>query len=377
MTNKAARSLLPAGLRDILPPFAEHEAQIASKLMAGFARYGYERVKPPLIEFEESLFAGAGRAMAKDTFRVMDPLSQRMMGLRADMTVQAARIAATRLADAPRPLRLSYFGQALRVKGGQLRPERQFGQTGIELFGVDSAQADVEVISLAVKGALALGVEGLSIDLAIPTLADVLVGEMGEGSAALKDALAFRDLDAALSSKGKAADIVARLIDAAGPADKALKRLAALSLPPEAEALRNRLEQVTSMLKASVPEAAVTIDPVENRGFGYQTGVAFTLFARGRSGELGRGGRYFADGEAAVGATLFMDALMEAAPLPEPRKRVFAPMGSSIDGTDRLMADGWVVIHGLVPVMDGKEEAARQRCSHYLGRDGQIHPIEG
>ena len=227
MTNKAARSLLPAGLCDILPPFAEHEAGIASKLMAVFAQYGYERVKPPLIEFEESLFAGAGRAMAKDTFRVMDPLSQRMMGLRADMTVQAARIAATRLADAPRPLRLSYFGQALRVKGGQLRPERQFGQTGVELFGVDSALADVEVISLAVKGALALGVEGLSIDLAIPTLADVLVGEMGEGSPELKDALAFRDLDAALSSKGKAANMIARLIDASGPADSALKKRAA------------------------------------------------------------------------------------------------------------------------------------------------------
>src|SRR3546814_11888566 len=86
---------------------------------------GYERVKPPLLEFEEALLTGAGTAVASQTFRLMDPVSQRMMGLRADMTPQVARIATTRLKKAPRPLRLCYGGQVLQVRGSQLRPDRK------------------------------------------------------------------------------------------------------------------------------------------------------------------------------------------------------------------------------------------------------------
>ena len=103
-----------------------------------FAAHGYQRVKPPLLEFEDSLLAGSGAAVAEQTFRLMDPDSQRMMGLRADTTPQVARIATTRLADAPRPLRLSYAGQCLRVRGTQLAPDRQIAQAGIELIGHDS-----------------------------------------------------------------------------------------------------------------------------------------------------------------------------------------------------------------------------------------------
>ena len=96
-------ALLPAGLRDLLPPEAETEASAVEALMDVFAAHGYQRVKPPLLEFEDSLLAGSGAAVADQTFRLMDPDSQRMMGLRADTTPQVARIATTRLAGAPRP----------------------------------------------------------------------------------------------------------------------------------------------------------------------------------------------------------------------------------------------------------------------------------
>ena len=132
MTDPINRALLPAGLHDVLPREAAFEATIVERLMAEFALNGFERVKPPLIEFEASLLAGPGAAMATQTFRLMDPVSQRMLALRPDMTLQVARIATTRLANEPRPLRLSYGGQVLRVKGSQLRPERQFGQVGGE-----------------------------------------------------------------------------------------------------------------------------------------------------------------------------------------------------------------------------------------------------
>ncbi len=106
MTDHADKALLPAGLRDDLPPEAEFEAGVIERLMATFASFGYQRVKPPLIEFEESLLAGPGGGVGPWMFRLMDPVSQRMLGLRADITPQIARIASSRLGNAQRPLRL-------------------------------------------------------------------------------------------------------------------------------------------------------------------------------------------------------------------------------------------------------------------------------
>src|SRR5690606_2076900 len=113
MTDANSTALLPPGMRDILPPDGAHAADIVERLRASFARWGYRWVKPPLIEYETSLLNGAGAAMSSETFRLMDPVSQRMMGLRADITLQVARIAATRLRNEPRPLRLSYYGDVL------------------------------------------------------------------------------------------------------------------------------------------------------------------------------------------------------------------------------------------------------------------------
>src|SRR3989440_1494331 len=149
MNDAPHPALLPTGMHDLLPPEAEIEAQVVAQLMTTLAAHGYERVKPPLVEFEDTLFAGAGAAMATATFRMMDPISHRMIGVRADMTPQVARIAATRLAHLPRPLRLSYAGQVLRIKGSGMQPERQIGQAGAELIGPEGAAADVEAIAVA------------------------------------------------------------------------------------------------------------------------------------------------------------------------------------------------------------------------------------
>ena len=132
MSESGKRALLPAGLRDLLPPDAGAESALAEGLLAAFAEHGYARVKPPLVEFEESLLSGAGAGLADQTFRLMDPASHRMMAVRSDLTPQIARIAVSRLSRSPRPLRLSYAGEILRIRGGTLRPERAFVQVGIE-----------------------------------------------------------------------------------------------------------------------------------------------------------------------------------------------------------------------------------------------------
>ncbi len=380
MTDFANRALLPAGLRDILPPDAAFEAAVVNHLMTHFAGQGFERVKPPLIEFEESLLDGAGAATSSQTFRVMDPLSQRMMGLRADMTPQVARIATTRLAQVPRPLRLSYAGQVLRVKGSQLRPERQFGQAGIELIGSDSPVADAEVVVLTAEALGDLGVPGVTVDLALPTLVPVLFGELGlDGAVAdrLRAALDHRDAAVVAEVGGKAAKLLSALIAAAGPADRALAALTELALPPAAAAERDRLARVVELVRADLPDLALTVDPVENRGFEYHTGVAFTLFARNIGAELGRGGRYLAGGtEPATGATLFMDSVLAGLVERRPAKRVFVPAGTPRAWAQALRIQGWVTVAGLDAGVDPTAEAKRQGCGHLLDGSGGVVDVQ-
>ena len=373
MNDYADRALLPAGLRDILPPAAAHAADVVRRLLAAFAAQGYQQVKPPLIEFEESLLAGGGGATAGHSFRVMDPVSQRMMAVRADFTPQVARIATTRLANAARPLRLSYAGQVLRVKGSQLRPERQSAQAGFELIGPVAAAADAEVIILAAQALLDLGMREVSVDLSLPRLGALVVGEnFPEG---LRDALDHKDAAAVAALGGAAAPLLGSLVQAVGPADSALARLSALALPPAAAALCRQLAEVVGLVRAAAPDLILTIDPVENRGFEYHTGIAFAIFARHWAGELGRGGRYSANGESATGATLFLDAVLDALPGPVAPRRVFLPAGTPAAEGVRLRADGWVTVAGFDVVTDAAAEARRQGCGHVFG-ENQVIPVQ-
>src|SRR6266853_1132256 len=184
-----------------------------------------------------ALLSEAGAAMASDTFRMMDPISHRMIGLRADMTPQVARIAATRLAHKPRPLRLSYAGQVLRVKGSQMRPERQIGQAGAELIGAGGPAADIEVIAVAGEALAALGVPDLSVDLTLPTLVPVIAeayGIAGERAADLRAALDRKDMAAVASLAGEAGGLLARLVAAAGTGGATRSVLDRLDLPERA-----------------------------------------------------------------------------------------------------------------------------------------------
>jgi ATP phosphoribosyltransferase regulatory subunit len=373
MTNPGTKALLPDGLRDGLPPDAAHEAEIVSRLLASFGSHGYARVSPPLVEFEDTLLDGAAASIANATFRLMDPVSQRMMGVRADMTLQIARIATTRLANAPRPLRLAYEGQVLRVRGSQLRPEREFRQAGVELIGVADSTADAEVISLAAKALGNAGVSELSVDINMPTLVPHLckILEMDEtATAALRAALDKKDA-VAVSAFENGESLFARLLDATGPADAALVVLDGIKLSGGAASERAHLSEVVRLVKAVSPDVMITIDPVEHRGFEYHSGLSFTLFARGVRGEIGRGGRYLAgEGEPATGFSLFLDSVLRAVPAPGTPTRVFLPLGSTPQESEAIRVQGLIAVAGLVAVEDIEREARRLGCTHIF-HDGR------
>src|SRR5947209_1953957 len=356
-------ALLPGGLIDLLPPDAEAEAEAVSAVMNVFALHGYQRVKPPLLEFEEGLLTGSGAATADQTFRLMDPESRRMMGLRADMTPQVARIATTRLGHYPRPLRLSYAGQCLRVHGTQLAPDRQVAQAGIELIGVDNPAADAEIVLLAAEALASVGLHRVSFDLTVPPLAPALLYEAGiEGALRTKltHALDRKDAAAVAQFGGSAAPLLTELLLAAGPVGRALEVLQSVRLGPGSRALCDRLATMVAAIQARSAGIRLTVDPLEFRGFHYYTGTCVTVFAPGHHEELGRGGRYMSgEQEPATGLTLFPDAVLRACTPPPARPRAFLPWGADPADGARLREAGYATVAALDECPDGAAEARR------------------
>ena len=392
MTEIADKGLLPAGLRDVLPPDAAVEADVVGRLVALFAKHGYERVKPPLLEFEETLLAGNGASVSGQTFRLMDPDSHRMMTLRPDMTLQVARIAATRLKRRARPLRLCYAGQVLRVKGTQLRSERQFGQVGAELIGASSAAADAEIILLGIEALAEVGVRRIGVDIGMPTLVPALLsaaaldgGTQGLFRTALdrKDGAAVAALGAA---HGRAvADILGAMLASAGEAVGTLAALAKLDLPPAAASERAALGEVVRRVADGLAGidgggVSLTVDPVENRGFEYHTGAIFTFFAGGVRGELGSGGRYrvgngSVESEPATGLTFFTDTLLAALPPPAPARRLYLPHDVASAEARRLRREGWITVSALGPDADPAVTARALRCA-FVWDKGKSIPLD-
>ncbi len=375
-SSPSHRALLPAGLRDTLPPEAELEAISVARIMERFAAHGYQRVETPLLEFEESLFAGAGGATAEHTFRLMDPQSQRMMGVRADITPQISRLAASRLAAAPRPLRLAYSGQCLRVRGTQLQPERQFSQAGIELIGADTPQADAEIILVAADALAATGLDEISFDLTFPHLTlSLLEGVDSRRLGELTHALDRKDSLAVADAGGPMQALLLRLLAASGPVEQAIPALLDIPLPEIARGHAIRMAETVVAVRKASPALRLTADPVEFRGYQYHTGICMTVFATGRQAELGRGGRYLSgESEPASGISLYPDSIARIAPPPPLRPRLYLEFGTPPETAQAYRARRFATVPGLQPVADPMQEAKRLRCTH-LYRDGDAVPV--
>ena len=345
-------ALLPSGFVDLLPPDAEQEYTAIGQMMAVFASFGYGRVKPPLLEFEESLFAGPGAGMVNDTFRVMDPVSHRMMGLRSDITAQIARIASSRLEKEARPLRVCYANDVLRTKAGQQRIERQFTQVGCEIIGEKNIEADIESCVVSLIALHEIGIRNITIDLAFPRIVLDLLEELDDAHAA-KQALERRSADGLKKLPKSVSETLKKLMDASGPAEKALKKLAAL---PAFKTQVKQLQQIYDGVQKAIDElgldAQVTIDPVETRGFKYYSGMGFTLFSKNVAGALGRGGHYDIhfggrkQAESASGFTLYMDTVRKSTPAPKRQKPENAGYGEDWKNIRDRQRKGAIVVRG-------------------------------
>ena len=366
-----APGLLPEGFRDRLPPMAEAASRLLHRAIVAIGRHGYERVAPPLAEFEETLAGRLKSARAQDLLRVVDPVSQRTLALRPDITAQVGRIAVTRMAHRARPLRLAYGGPVLKLRATQLRPEREMVQAGAELIGTATTTAVIEVLMVAIEALEVTGVRGITVDLTLPDLVEMLAaGPMPIAKAGVdtvRDRLDAKDAGA-LAALGASAYLP--LIEAAGPVASARARLEAL---PCAGLLASRLAAIDDIVAAVGDRATLTLDPTERHGFEYQSWIGFSLFGQDIGGEIGRGGTYSivdTDGgeEEAVGFSLFLDPLVDAGLGQEPRRRVFVPLGSDPEAAAALRREGWTTIAALSP----GEKPSGQDCTHRLEGRGLV-----
>jgi ATP phosphoribosyltransferase regulatory subunit len=211
-----AGGLLPLGLHDRLPGEAAAQARTVRALLDSIEGRGYDRVSPPLAEYEDGLAARL-KSSRTELARFVDPLSQRTLAIRPDITPQIARIVSTQLKAVPRPLRLAYAGPVLKLGATQLNPQRETMQVGAELVGEDSVAAACEIAGIAVAALKAAGVEGITVDLTMPDLVHTLAGRLlSPGEIADLDALLDMKDAGGLAEAGYASWLP--LIAATGPA---------------------------------------------------------------------------------------------------------------------------------------------------------------
>ena len=333
-------TLLPSGLMDVLPPLAAAEFRLIHHFIKLFMRVGYAPVIAPMAEFEASLLEGQGAATAHHVFRVSDPLSGSMLALRADMTVQVARIATTTLAATPRPLRLCYAGSTLRTVADALKTRRQHTQVGIERFGDIAPSSVAEVLAIAAHALSRAGLGTLTIDLHYPSVFEALLAEQPAAMhARIREAVRMKDA-AQLRTLG--ARFMADLIERTGHARDVLSFMTHAS-HPATQAATADLKAIVAALAHHQVNAVVTIDLLDLAGYGYYTGAGYSIYWNETGIEVGRGGCYrAASKEDAVGFTLYINELLDKLGGEQAATQVAVPIGTPIAALEALHNEGYI-----------------------------------
>ena len=331
--------ILPDHIADVLPSEARHIEELRRDLLDKARCYGYELVMPPLLEHLESLLSGSGDALDLQTFKLVDQISGRMLGLRADSTPQVARIDA-HLLNRQGVTRLCYCGPVLHTRPGAPRATREPLQLGAEIYGHSGLEAELEILSLALDGLQTARVESLSIDLADVRIVQAIVQDAGMPTALLEQvyaALAAKDASELRSltrhSPKPVADALQQLLQLYG--DVSVLDAAQNALPG-LPGVQQALSQL-KWLAGHIQGAKVSVDLSDLGGYGYYSGTRFAIFATGASDALARGGRYDAVGSIygrnrpAVGFSMDLKALTSVmAPRPL-RAAIRAPWGVAAD----------------------------------------------
>lgn len=383
------RWLLPDAVDEFLPPQAEALERLRRELLDMFFSWGYELVMPPLIEYIESLLVGTGNDLDLETFKLIDQSTGRLLGLRADITPQAARIDAHRL-QRKGPQRLCYLDPVVRTRRNGFASSRNPLQLGAELYGHAGIESDIEVLRLMVRTLRVAGLAHFHVDLGHVGIVRALVREAGldqvqesflfhalqrKARPELESYLAGLSIDAACRRRLIA---LVELNGGGGVLDEARSQLRGAGREV-AEALES-LQQMAEAAQCQVATIELHYDLAELRGYRYQSGVVFAAFVPGHGWEVARGGRYddigrlFGRTRPATGFSTDLKSLLALGPAAGDRRpAILAPRWSEDDALRRLIrhlrADGERVIYTLPgQLMDLAELGCDRVIEH---RDGQ------
>lgn len=336
--------LLPEGIEEVLPPEAWKLECARRELLDLFSRWGYALVMPPFIEYLESLLTGSGTDLDLQTFKVTDQLTGRMMGLRADMTPQAARIDAHPL-QRDEPSRLCYMGTVLHTRADGFGGSRSPLQVGAELFGHAGVESDVEILSLLLECLSLMKIPDVHMDLGHVGIFRGLALEANLSRQQERDLFealqrkAVTEIDEILAStsadeaqRGRLAAL-SMLNGSSEVLDAAREQLAGAS--DNVLAALDNLCEIAALLEQGHSALNLNFDLAELRGYNYQTGMVFAVFVPGCGQEIARGGRYDAIGEVfgrarpATGFSTDLKTLLDLGQrdFSTPDSAIFAPPG--------------------------------------------------
>ncbi len=378
------RWLLPEGIEELLPPQAAELDRLRRELLDLFRRWGYELVMPPLVEYLDSLLTGTGNDLDIQTFKLTDQASGRLLGVRADMTPQVARIDAHRLAARPGPVRLCYHGTVLNTRGDGLGGARSFTQIGAELYGHAGVESDSEMLCLMLETLHTVGVDEVLIDLghvgifrALSVAAGLTERQESQFFAALQRK-AVPEIEALLADWDLAGDIgtgLAALAWLNGGCEVLARARQCLGDDTAIVAALDQLEGLAEFIGRQRPGVALHFDLAELRGYHYHTGVVFAAYVPGSGRAVAQGGRYddigrvFGRSRPATGFSADLNGLMRLADVkPTVRNGVFAPVcedaalqASLMEKVAALRASGERVVAGLPGQPGGAVEAGCER----------------
>jgi ATP phosphoribosyltransferase regulatory subunit len=342
-------------MRDLLPMEAERQLSLSRAVLDSFARFGYEPVSVPPFEYAEVLEQEMGTLDPTLVLRFVEPETGEVVALRPDMTPQVARLVATRLSDAPPPLRLCYEGAVVRRRAERARRERQIQQAGFELVGLGSPAGDLEVLTVAASAVRATGLSEFTLDLGHAMVSGSLVALAREGSSAeivtalaAKDGMEARRAASRAGITGRSLEALSELPNLCGGADVWPRAEALLSGTP-AEVPARDLRSLYEDARVAGLAPNLVVDLGETWNFAYYTGMMFQVLADGPGEPIGSGGRYdrlfdrFGTPRPAAGFAVDLGNLgwaLERARVAPPRKvRVLVSAKSDLAGVDEVLAD--------------------------------------
>ena len=389
------RWLLPEGFEDLLPEQAEQMEQLRRELLDFYRGWGYRLIQPPFIEYLDSLLTGTGHDLDLQTFKLIDQLSGRLLGLRADMTPQAARIDAHRL-QRQAPSRLCYLGTVLHTLPDGFAGSRSPMQVGAELFGHAGAESDVEILELMVATLSRCGVENVYVDLGHVGIYRGLAHDAGlnqEQEAVLFDALqrkAIPEIDEFLQRLDLSKAQRERLSGLATlNGDEEVLDRARVLLQGSGDAAQSALEnlvRIAGLAQQRLPQLPLHFDLAELRGYQFHTGAVFAAFVADRGQEIARGGRYdevghvFGRARPATGFSTDLRTLMQLGGRgrSQPPSAILAPAEDDAALSDKvqaLRAEGEAVIQ-LLPGQAGSfAEMDCDRALRWNGSEWVVEPL--